>query len=85
MITVTFKNGWSTTTAGTPEVWVKDSECYQITPEIENLIRNYDFYTEMIENSGQRQNARDRNRNLENRLRELGVTRISNGHFGYNI
>ena len=56
-----------------------------VTKEIENLVNRYDFYTQMIENSGQRQSAREANRKLEFELRALGVTRISNGHFSYTI
>ena len=56
-----------------------------VTKEIENLVNRYDFYTQMIENSGQRQSAYESNRKLEFELRALGVTRISNGHFTYTI
>lgn len=56
-----------------------------VTEEIENLVNRYDFYTEMIENSGQRQSAREANRKIEVKLRTLAVIRISNGHFSYTI
>ena len=57
----------------------------EVTDEILNIVRNYDFYTQMIENSGQRQAAYERNRILEQQLRQLGVAKISNNNFTITI
>ena len=57
----------------------------EVTDEILNIVRNYDFYTQMIENSGQRQLAYERNRKLEQQLRQLGVSKISNQNFTITI
>lgn len=64
---------------------IEMKEDMPVTKEVEHLVSYYDFYTEMIENSGQRQSAREANRELEIKLRALGVTRISNGNFTYTI
>lgn len=56
-----------------------------VTEEMKDLVNHYDFYTQMIESSAQRQSAYEANRKLEIKLRALGVTRISNGHFSYTI
>ena len=56
-----------------------------VTEEVINLARNYDMYTQMIENSGQRQDAEERNRKLEAKLRALGVVELRNKHFIYTI
>lgn len=53
-------------------------EGFEVTLEIEVLVRQYDFYTAYIENSGQREKAEEKNRNLMEQLKALGVKSIRN-------
>ena len=52
-------------------------EGFEVTPEIEVLVRQYDFYTAYIEHSGQREKAEEKNRKIMEQLKALGVESIS--------
>ena len=53
-------------------------EGFEVTLEIEVLVRQYDFYTAYIEHSGQREKAEDKNRKVMEQLKALGVESIRN-------
>lgn len=53
-------------------------EGFELTPEVEALVRQYDFYTAYIENSGQREKAEEKNRKVMEQLKALGVKSIRN-------
>ena len=53
-------------------------EGYEITEEIENLYRQYDFYSSYIDNYGQMKEAEYKNNEIMIKLKELNVLEINN-------
>ena len=50
-----------------------------VTEEMKDLVNHYDFYTQMIESSAQRQSAYEANRKLEIKL-DRKSTRLNSSH-----
>jgi len=53
-------------------------EGYEITEEIENLYRQYNFYSSYIDNYGQMKEAEHKNNEIMIKLKELNVLEINN-------
>jgi hypothetical protein len=51
-------------------------EGFEITEEIQNIARWYDFYTCYIDNYGQMKDAEEKNRVIMDRLKELNVEKL---------
>jgi len=46
---------------------------FEITEEIEQIAKGYDFYSHYIDNYGQMMEAREKNITIMDKLKELGV------------
>ena len=51
---------------------------FEITEEIEQIARGYDFYSHYIDNYGQMMEAREKNTAIMIKLKELGVNKLNN-------
>jgi hypothetical protein len=52
---------------------IEMKEGFEITEEIEQIAKGYDFYSHYIDNYGQMMEAREKNKEIMIKLKELGV------------
>jgi hypothetical protein len=52
---------------------IEMKEGFEITEEIEQIAKGYDFYSHYIDNYGQMMEAREKNTSIMIKLKELGV------------
>ena len=55
---------------------IEMKEGYEITEEILQIAKGYNFYTDYISNYGQMKEAEDRNNKIMEKLKELGVEKL---------
>ena len=55
---------------------IEMKEGYEITEEILQIAKGYNFYTDYISNYGQMKDAEDKNREIMQKLKELGVLKL---------
>ncbi len=51
---------------------------FDLTEEIQNIAKGYDFHTCYIDNYGQMKEAESKNEIIMEKLRELGVNKLNN-------
>jgi hypothetical protein len=57
---------------------IEMKEGFEITEEIEQIAKGYDFYSHYIDNYGQMMEAREKNIKIMDKLKELGVNKLIN-------
>jgi hypothetical protein len=57
---------------------IEMKEGFEITEEIEQIAKGYDFYSHYIDNYGQMMEAREKNITIMDKLKELGVNKLIN-------
>jgi hypothetical protein len=57
---------------------IEMKEGFEITEEIEQIAKGYDFYSHYIDNYGQMMEAREKNTAIMIKLKELGVNKLIN-------
>lgn len=55
---------------------IEMKEGYEITEEIMQIAKGYNFYTDYISNYGQMKEAEDKNSEIMEKLKELGVLKL---------
>ena len=55
---------------------IEMKEGYEVTEEILQIAKGYNFYACYISNYGQMKEAEDRNNNIMEKLKELGVLKL---------
>ena len=57
---------------------IEMKEGFEITEEIEQIAKGYDFYSHYIDNYGQMMEAREKKTAIMIKLKELGVNKLIN-------